>query len=588
MRIVIALSLLCSLALAQIAVDVTLPTGATLHAESGETLELAPRCTLRVGESWLAIRHEGQPRHWGAFRALWSPEAFAFRSIVATIPEDWLPVGLPLNGARDLSTVEGRTLWALVPDDAALLPDPDIPGSDASHVVIGGETIAWRFRPRQAYLEALPTQAARDQALAIIQPDLAVYGRYPEMQDALRLWGGTVASAHLKPPGGAPRDLLWRLIRTHWKSAKGSDWPLEHWYLGGDIPWAEGSCNAHYNGDLWTLLNGLTLEDRNEARLALTLGMWIARSKAEKGLIWSQGNRFRGWWHYEKGRSASGSIGRRGRSYFPQPYKEWDRGLLVASVLAPDDVLLQEAVALRRVTWLARKPSDLPSLASGRYGARVFGRMLTNLLVWHRWAQTTGDNELRDHCVELAAALRERGMGFARTSLWFRDGTTWAASGNRAWAPWMQAQALSATWAWSKPGAPLEITDAAVLGELRGWTQHLLDMGRPVGTDYWQIPAHVTGYPSWEVEDWGHPILNGWLHPVWAMAAQLGIEEVAGMKIEEAAIRSRDTAFRAVGRGWSNMDPKTGDLLEHVGGVRGALGAADSKLLAGLLSGALK
>ena len=178
----------------------------------------------------------------------------------------------------------------------------------------------------------------------------------------------------------------------------------------------------------------------------------------------------------------------------------------------------------------------------------------------------------------------------AAASSWIQDGVTWESGGNPYWAPWMEAQALAALWAWMHPGGRLE-ADEAELTELRRLTQHLIDLGRPVGDRYWQVPKYISGYPIWTVrkpQDWGHPVLNGWFHLVWSMAAELGITHAAGVPLAEAAERSRETAFGRLGRGWRNMEPQAGDLLELMGGVRMALGSADEKLQEGALSGVVR
>ena len=145
----------------------------------------------------------------------------------------------------------------------------------------------------------------------------------------------------------------------------------------------------------------------------------------------------------------------------------------------------------------------------------------------------------------------------------------------------MEAQALAAVRPWSQPGAPLASGEAERV-ELKRLTQHILDLGRPEKADLWQVPQYVMGHPTWSVQRWGHPSLDGWFHQVWGMAADLGITQAAGVPLDEAAQRSRETAFGRLGREWSSITPQPGDLLEIMGGVRGALGAADEKILAAI------
>lgn len=579
MRLLIPLSALLALlsapVRAQLTVELVLADGSKIAASSGEKVEVAPRVEMAVHDRWFTIRHSGPLRDYRIFKKEWTGEVLYFRSLEVEVPADLAPQGRELNGARpsERPASEGRTWWTLVGPADRKIVDKVFPGSKEHHFLEGGDCLHYLLRPKADPLDELPDEARRQAALALLDLDPAAWDPKLRLDAVLELFGGPFESGAPPPGIRARRDFHWRLFPHNYHSAYGGKRHIDGWYWAADPCWGEGGSNCHYMIDLWPMLSALRHPEAPQARNDLTLGLWMLRQKCGYGLVWSRGTRFCAMWKYEKGQT------RRGSSYWPMQTKQWDLPLLVGATIS-DDPFLKEAVEWRKAWWLRRKTSEVRSMYPGRYGTRALARLLRNLQ--HFWIY---DEENREHYAALAGALIDHAFSFCREgNHFFREPKLYAGSGHRDWAPWMQAQVVAAMHWWQKHEVGTAHRD-----QLKEVTRSLLELTRPHSDgQHWRIPYHVYGHPRWEVRKWGASTLNAWFSPVFTAASEMGIESVHGVPLEEAAARSRRTAFLRAGRSWSNLLRPSRKGLQIVGGVDGALGSADVKILASTLCGSLR
>lgn len=581
-----------------IGVRVRLPDGRFFDAAPGEVVELGrPDVKLSVHPREFDILHAGNSRNYGLFP--W-PQASPFQmlSVWVRTRDPFFPLGVPLNKAADLWTgFEGEALWELVGPSSRRIDDPDYPETltypDGVSWLAGGDRYVCRVATG---LEdhALPQAELVDQVLGLVGFDRElVEVDAPRLSQVLGLYTGTPQSANPNWHTGGSRDLLARMIPAVYHASLGGSRQIDGWYHAGDVQWAAGFCNLHYQHALWAIIKGVTTGDL----FAYNLGLWMLRMKAGLGHVWSTDPACWHRWmqHYEKGNE------RRGSYYWPSTYKQWVVDFVVADLLLEDqdDRYIHEAVEAAYELWRSRTPSGAAALFNGRYGERILAFELRNLRALWLHAGVRGRADDQAHFEAMAEALLAVGFGYAEYQLpgtsewfaWFANVETWP---NIELSPWMQTGALAAAHWWMKERG-LFSEHLADGGLFQAMVQRVLDVGNPIGADDWHLPYRAS--TSFQPTQGGSPTHVSTLHPVIDVAEDLGITHArtSAGDVDLAEVRRRVTITGLNKAGQINANLGTyapGVLpssarLDFFGGVDGGMGAATSKLLSSILGAAL-
>lgn len=542
-------------------------------ANAGERIELRhPGVMLTVTDTGFDLWHPGNPRDYQSGREV-EAVPYQFTSIRVVVSGGWLPLGYPLNKAVPREGYNpGTVIWEVVGDEQARIPDPryaDVEGLDRQHWIAGGSRLNYTFRPAEAYLYTLPSPERFADAWRRCGVSHEGLG-HPRIRQALELHTGDPTSWDVRGSG----NLLSRMIPSVVEARFGGTWNVDGWYHAGDVVWASGHSNLHYNGGLWPLLYASEHRDTPEGLFAYTLGMWMLRQKASLGIVWSPQSRWNGMQHYEKG------IPRRGSYTWPATFKQWQLPFEVASALEPGDALLAEARDAGRRWWLRKTPGEAAQLYTGQWGERIPGWMMRNLAACYVFDE---DVAHRAHYKAMADALLQVCFRYAAwdggggRNLWFHDSSKFT---TKTVKPWMECIALDAAWWWMREhGLAAEHMDL-----FRDCVQHLFDVGTAPSSDGgWYVQYELSGYPERAVRLEGAPVHTTHAVRLLKVGAALGIESVQGVPFAEFSRRIRSIGLDAAGLTRSQVGTipdgriQAPNRMDYLSGVNGGMGPAACK-----------
>ena len=361
---------------------ITKSDNSVIQVNEGGTLIIG-KVSFTINENELMIRNGGNPDKFGP--AKWSTEPFYFKKIEVEIPGKVVMYSL-YNGAVNL----GNDKWQLAGDGEFVHhhhkhADPAYPwyaDSTRYHMIDGGDTFYCRFTdPHDIYeFTSVPTAQQKALALQILQLNDNLIEKYPLLRRTLDFYSLDASSLNRLT---TIRNFGWFMIPSNYVSrwtGTNIDY-ISHWYGFTDM-WAPGDnqCNCHYSHDAWWLVNYL----KTGNPFSMAIGLNFVRFKVAYGLfdvdLPYTTCTIKGQWRGEK----SGES-RRGAGVGPFASKEWDLGLIIASILFPEDNMIKRGIAVRK-DRLLNIPDSLTWNGAG--GGRQAGAYLRNLLDFYN---LTGD-----------------------------------------------------------------------------------------------------------------------------------------------------------------------------------------------------
>ncbi len=504
---------------------IVLDDGREIAVNQGETRREG-NLTVALTAETLTARNGGGPDDWGGNK--WPTEPVYFQRIEVRIPGRTIPLS-PQNGAKPL----GDDRWVLASETDFKhvhhkANDPQrawYAKSKTFHMLDGGDTFYARFAPADDPWEwkALPGDAERKKALAVANLAPELLQKFPLLSRLLDFYTIRPSSNHPDPP---IHDWGWWLnAQNHarrWRST--NPLTLQGWYGYTDIHAAGGGfSNGHYDHPAWFLVRYLLTGDRT----AYTAGLYLIRFKVAYGLVDTDLPRSRcwqrGWWRGEKG-------DRRGSAVGLSANKEWDLGLVLASILAPNDPMIAHGMAVRRASLLER---DDGVVWNGAGGGRAIGHFLENLLDHYH---ATGD-----------AAFKERAARFIE-HVFTKTGDLpyFPNSLRKGWnATWEEALAHVWIAKWIDEGiAP------GRLDKLKAMVEWLItNGGRFRSPGVYEVAYEIEVPPTeTSVRKFNTPSHQTWWVQVWPLA-----ERWWPGRFTEAASASMTTCLTRIGQGWAHV-----------------------------------
>lgn len=445
MRTLLALVLAAFVTVAQDtrpAAVMTFAPGITCTVLEGSPVTFTPpgsRLPLQavLSQDHLEIWNPGLPDNFGGSSQMkWTPEPVFFSGVEVSIPEDRtiLLASLARYSPHAIAAAAEETagsptspglLWKLAgPDDpkhfhSRALTQPVYGRSLSLHMLDGGDRFYVRFAPAGDPFETAlaPQKPQLDRALAIEDFD-PVRSADPRLRRILGFYTFTAESLN-RSTKQINRNFGWFAVPENfayrWTSQ--SQDRVAWWYGVGDLhsP-SEGPSNCHYNHDAHALEQYLLTGDP----VALMYGLTMVRHKVALGLIDVDPNaptaaaraqlaHYVGMWRGEKGGMRVGES-----TPGPVANKQYDRGLVLASILRPDDTIIQRGMQVRE-KWLLS--IDDPFIWNGAGGGRAIGHHLENL--WWHWKATGNDAFKLTASRFIDHVFRKNGQNIGTDALWF-------------------------------------------------------------------------------------------------------------------------------------------------------------------------
>lgn len=506
---------------------IQLEDGSFITVDEGQTITQG-NLTLKLTSDYISIRNGGGPDNFGN-TGLWTTQPIYFREIAVLIPGKSVLLA-PFNGARHL----GQDLWVLAGPNDYKHAHPYSPvrswyqKSTTYHMIDGGDTFYCRFMTNGNVYEPVPSLTARQRALTILNLNTELLSNYPLLRRVLDFYTLRLSSLMKNSP---LRDWGWWLFPSNY-AYRWTSVPIDFvsgWYGGmTDIMSAgEGFSNCHYDHILYFFIKYLL--DNDETALAIAAN--LLRFKIAYGLIDTNLPRnpcwHKGWWRGEKG-------ARRGAVIGLSANKEWDMGLVIGSILLPNDDFIANAMQIRRDSLLQRGNQ---TVWNGAGGGRAIGHFLENLRFHYK---ATNDQVFKDRAENFINHV-------------------FTITGNGMWFP--NSLRIGFTAVWEEALAHVQIARWMFdYGIGLQYESHLKDMVEWMitnGSDYrgghassgvYEV-AYEISVPDTSFKDFKHPSHQTWWVQLWDVANHWWPGRFAA-----EASASINTLMTRIGQNWTNVD----------------------------------